>query len=742
MTHTPDEIKTWFDANRYITTYTAVYKYCVAPRVAVPGETPVYFHGEKVYRNLVLVLSDMFGKCGDDLLSIGDNGMEMVKKYNDLWEKMTVISRHIAAIFMYVERHWIERQLSSSNSNRSGGSSSSTPQVFRVKQLVYLTWRTGVIDKIVGSVKDKITSRLCQERTSHSLVFDEQLKLFILNVEHMSDDIALLTSSQTEKSQVFVYREVIEPVYLQCLKEQTEAINQPITSLDQLRSVWDEEQARARFYLPKCGLEKVNSVLKTVLFVPCIDMVTKEFNQALSEWDSEKCLEISRLMGCHPDLLVSLDAAFARFCTDNLARLPDSARPDQFVKSILSLHRQATDFIKNCLNNRPSILTAFDQAFRQYLRAHRGGRIHEYLAIYLDHAISDSSNGGGSGKETDGLAGFKATCSDILAVFKFLDDKDAFNTAFSKLTATRLLSHDGINYEREQFVINSLTYACGSGYTGQLQRMLSDCKSSQALSIQQGSGEFLVITSGSWPISETTAYTAFTWPDGIGEKINAFTLKYCTENPKKKLQWLPHLSRVEVDFKLGGTGTPQCTLVMTAVQSVIMSALVNDEGGANAFTTADVLARSTQLPVQVISKVLEQAGKIGFLTVKEGANGRLGYQLNSQFNPQTSPVYFDKSLDGADGDIVMADAVDDGLGTSVNQLKTEEECKVIVSAAIVKLAKKEKKIQLSELVSQVQDTIRPWIPLCPADLVMSTVEQCIEREFIERCAADIIQYLP
>jgi cullin 1 len=58
-----------------------------------------------------------------------------------------------------------------------------------------------------------------------------------------------------------------------------------------------------------------------------------------------------------------------------------------------------------------------------------------------------------------------------MVVFKYLEDKDVFQKFYSKMLATRLVSHQSASDEAESSMIGKLKHACGFEYTSKLQRM-------------------------------------------------------------------------------------------------------------------------------------------------------------------------------------------------------------------------------------------------------------------------------
>ena len=58
-----------------------------------------------------------------------------------------------------------------------------------------------------------------------------------------------------------------------------------------------------------------------------------------------------------------------------------------------------------------------------------------------------------------------------MIVFKYIEDKDVFQTFYSKMLAKRLVQQISASDDAEASMISKLKQACGYEYTNKLQRM-------------------------------------------------------------------------------------------------------------------------------------------------------------------------------------------------------------------------------------------------------------------------------
>lgn len=68
-----------------------------------------------------------------------------------------------------------------------------------------------------------------------------------------------------------------------------------------------------------------------------------------------------------------------------------------------------------------------------------------------------------------------------MVVFKYIEDKDVFQTFYSKMLAKRLIHGTSASEDLESSMIGKLKAACGYEYTSKLQRMFTDISLSREL---------------------------------------------------------------------------------------------------------------------------------------------------------------------------------------------------------------------------------------------------------------------
>lgn len=68
-----------------------------------------------------------------------------------------------------------------------------------------------------------------------------------------------------------------------------------------------------------------------------------------------------------------------------------------------------------------------------------------------------------------------------MVIFKYIEDKDVFQTFYSKMLAKRLIHGTSVSEDLEGQMIGKLKSTCGYEYTSKLQRMFTDISLSREL---------------------------------------------------------------------------------------------------------------------------------------------------------------------------------------------------------------------------------------------------------------------
>lgn len=146
-----------------------------------------------------------------------------------------------------------------------------------------------------------------------------------------------------------------------------------------------------------------------------------------------------------------------------------------------------------------------------------------------------------------------------IIVFKYVDDKDVFQKFYARMLAKRLIHQQSQSMDSEEAMIDRLKQACGYEFTNKLHRMFTDMSVSTDLNAkftaslrskeESPSGiAFMVyvLQAGAWPLGLPTSPGPFHVPQQLEKSVQAFEAFYHAQFSGRKLTWLHHLCQGEL----------------------------------------------------------------------------------------------------------------------------------------------------------------------------------------------------
>lgn len=136
-----------------------------------------------------------------------------------------------------------------------------------------------------------------------------------------------------------------------------------------------------------------------------------------------------------------------------------------FVTSFLQLKNKFHRIVRDAFCDNQDLHGAMKVAFEGFLGA--DGRSPSFLASYLDDFFRR-----GARRATE--AEIEETLEGLLALFRYLRDKDVFEAHYKQLLSRRLLQSRTASVEAEKSFVAKLRAECGQQYTAKLESMFRD----------------------------------------------------------------------------------------------------------------------------------------------------------------------------------------------------------------------------------------------------------------------------
>ncbi|KAJ0405628.1 hypothetical protein P43SY_007729 [Pythium insidiosum] len=141
-----------------------------------------------------------------------------------------------------------------------------------------------------------------------------------------------------------------------------------------------------------------------------------------------------------------------------------------FVGKLLALRERFVTFLTECFADDPQFYKSIKTGFETFMNVNTvcAG----YLAQYLDELLRSKTR-----YEEE----LELRVAQVIALFRYLQDKDVFEEFYKVLLAKRLLNARGTSDEAEKVVIAKLKAECGYQFTSKLEGMFKDISISKDL---------------------------------------------------------------------------------------------------------------------------------------------------------------------------------------------------------------------------------------------------------------------
>ncbi|XP_062337187.1 cullin-1a [Osmerus eperlanus] len=726
--------------SRYMELYTHVYNYCTSvhqsnqargagpapskPSKKAPTPGGAQFVGLELYKRLKEFLKNYL----TNLLKDGEDLMDesVLKFYTQQWEDYRFSSKVLNGICAYLNRHWVRREC---DEGRKG--------IYEIYSLALVTWRECLFRPLNKQVTNAVLKLIEKERNGETI----NTRL-ISGVVQSYVELGLNEDDAFAKGPTLsVYKEYFESQFLAdterfYTRESTEFLQQnPVTEyMKKAEARLLEEQRRVQVYLHESTQDELARKCEQVLIEKHLEIFHTEFQNLLDADKNEDLGRMYNLVSRITDGLGELKKLLeTHIYNQGLAAIEKCGEaalndPKMYVQTILDVHKKYNALVMSAFNNDAGFVAALDKACGRFINnnavtkmVQSSSKSPELLARYCDSLLKKSSKNPEEAELED-------TLNQVMVVFKYIEDKDVFQKFYAKMLAKRLVHQNSASDDAEASMISKLKQACGFEYTSKLQRMFQDIGVSKDLNEQfkkhLTNSEPLdldfsiqVLSSGSWPFQQSCT---FALPSELERSYQRFTAFYASRHSGRKLTWLYHLSKGEL---VTNCFKNRYTLQASTFQMAILLQYNTED-----LYTVQQLTDSTQIKIDILVQVLQILLKSKLL-VLEDENANVD---EVEFKPDTLIKLFlgykNKKLRV---NINVPMKTEQKQEQETTHKNIEEDRKLLIQAAIVRIMKMRKVLKhqqlLAEVLNQLSSRFKPRVPV-----IKKCIDILIEKEYLER----------
>jgi cullin 1 len=637
-------LKDGMDMGMYMGLYTVIHNFCTAQK-AVHGNHN--FGNPNVRGGAHLLGEDLYQKLIDylntHLLEVQARSEEHVDEalltfYIKEWNRYTMAGTYMNHLFRYLNRHWVKREMDEGKKN-----------IYDIYTLHLVRWKEVMFAGTQESVMRSVL-KLVEKQRNGETIEQSQIKAVVDSFVSLG-----LDESDSTKSTLDTYKEYFEKPFLKATAEyydneskQFLAENSVVEYMKKAETRLQEEKERVPLYLLGEIMSPLMRTCEESLISNHSGALREEF-QILLDYDKQEDLgRMYKLLARIPEGLDPLRLRFEAHvrkaglaAVDRVAQDSETVEPKVYVLALLEVHTQYHDLVNYAFNGESEFVRSLDNACREFVNRNKickagSSKSPELISKYADQLLRKSN---AKMTEEDDV---EKKLTELMTVFKYIEDKDVFQKFYSKALAKRLVSMISASDDAETSMISKLKEACGFEYTNKLQRMFQDMQISKDLNANYKDwlqanldaedlktsidATYHVLGTGFWPLNPPS--TRFTPPQEIVQTYERFGRFYNNKHQGRKLTWLWNLCKGEVKanfVKVQGSKISPSFNVSTYQMAIML--LFND----NEEVSYDDMVQSTALDKDILDPHITVFLKHKLLlAVPEGAKPEPGtvYKIN------------------------------------------------------------------------------------------------------------------
>ncbi|XP_041478352.1 cullin-2-like [Lytechinus variegatus] len=680
-------------------------------------------HSERLYNETKLFLEEHVDNLRKQVAGAGES---LLSQYHRFWQQYSKGAAYMDQLYSYLNQHIRKQKMSEADRNFGAFTDTIEEQLMDIGELALDIWKRLMIRPLDKILQELLLRELFKDRAG------EDTQHIVL---HSVINSLVEVEQYKKKQQLKLYQDLFE---IKCL-EQTGAFYRKEAArllqdhdcsqyMAKVLQRLQEEQLRSRKFLHPSSYDRVLEECQKRMVADHMSLLQSECRMMVRH---EKRQDLSRIY----ELLKPFSSGISIMVKELETHIVDSGQqaiaglhgdniPAQFVEAMLSLHGKFSEMITTVFNKDQLFTKSLDMACSSVVNKklspkHNSCKSPELLARHCDALLKKSSKGSSESELDDRLG-------QCILVFRYIDDKDIFQRFYARMLAKRLIHGLSTSMDAEEAMINKLKQACGYEFTNKLHRMFTDMGVSDDLNnkfarfCQEKETDLginfsiYVLTTGSWPLGQS-ALTPFAMPQELEKSVRMFEIFYSEKFPGRKLTWLHHLCTGEL--KLNYLKKPYIVTTTTFQMAVLL--MFNNQDTVQ----YSELINSTLINEKELVKTVQSLIDTKF--IEQNDEGPITESTCFKLNL----AYSNKRTKFKITTAIQRDPPQQEVEQTHNAV--DEDRKLYLQAAIVRIMKARKKLKhnmlIQEVISQARSRFSPSV-----SMIKKCIEALIDKQYLER----------
>lgn len=570
------------NAGMYMNCYTAVYNYCV--NKSRRGTNPVSIANNSENNSYSLAGEEIYKKLHGYLTQFIRNlkrepNEPFLDFYVRKWRRFTIGAVYMNNVFDYMNRYWVQKE-------RSDG----RKDIYDVNTLSLVKWRDEMFQPNADELIEQILGLIKRQR-DNMLVDTNLISSAIKSLVFLSIDIQDL-----KKPNLIIYVNSFEQPFLEATleyysQESSEFLSthNVVDYMKKCETRLSEEVSRSNNYLEERTKKPLLEVLNSSLIEKHASEMYDQFLVLLEQNQIEHIQRMYKLLARVPRTLDPLADTLEEYIKQQAAAALEDIQkqaensedkkkvvePKAYVHTLISIYNQFNDIVIRAFNKDTKFIKSLDNACRHFVnknpiaipKPRSPCKTPELLARYADGFLRSNS------KDND------MNADNLMIVFKFITERDAFEEHYRRLLAKRLINGTCKSEEMEESVIHRLQEENSSEYTNKMTKMFTDIKASDDLKMKfrdTNAVNFdfvpMILARSTWPFRHVQDYDLKVAPELQGT-IDSLKKMYLEQSQGKQIEWLWNHGRAELKAHLSkDKKKPPFSFTVSHVQLMIILA--------------------------------------------------------------------------------------------------------------------------------------------------------------------------